>query len=433
MSESSPNPALNHPPTIRVWCLYDFANSAFTTLIVTFVYGTYFSQAFAENEATGTALWSRAVAISSVLIALLSPMLGAMADKGGARRRYLIISTLVCVAATTTLTFVTPDQNRGVIMALTIFVVANVAFEVGLVFYNAFLPIITTPDRLGRISGYGWGLGYAGGLLALVLGLVLLIGVGDMLSPLLPLSTENGFNVRATNLLVAGWFLLFSIPTFMFLRDPGPPSKGINFSAAFRELGNTFRRVSEHRQIVRFLIARLIYNDGLVTVIAFGGIYAAGTFGFTLTEVMIFGIILNVAAGLGAWGFGIIDDRVGGKATIMTSLVALAVATSVAVFATNRMWFWVAGFLMGIFMGPNQSASRSLMARFVPQKHQAEFFGFFAFSGKATAFMGPLLLGILAEAFNSQRVGVSVVLLFFLVGGILLARVDEREGIAAGG
>jgi UMF1 family MFS transporter len=166
-------------------------------------------------------------------------------------------------------------------------------------------------------------------------------------------------------------------------------------------------------------------------VFAFGGIYAAGTFGMSLSEVIAFGFALNIASGFGAVLFGFVDDRIGGKKTIMVTLVMLSVATAIAVWAPNRTWFWTAGVLIGLFVGPNQSASRSLMGRFVPEKHQTEFFGFFAFSGKVTSFMGPFLLGTVTAAFGSQRAGVATVLLFFLVGGTLLATVNERRGIEA--
>jgi len=400
---------------VAAWCFYDWANSAFTTMVVTFVYATYFTKTFAADENLGTELWSKGIVVSAILIALLSPVLGTLADRGGARRRALMLATLVCVVATAALTFVAPGGNNSVLLALGIFVVANVAFEVGMVFYNAFLPAIVPQERIGRVSGYGWALGYVGGLLALVVGLVGFVGLGDM-SPLLPLSTEQGFNIRATNLLVAGWFLVFSIPAFIYLKDGPATSPGLDIRGAFAEVANTFRQIRHYREIVKFLLARLIYNDGLVTIFAFGAIYAAGTFGMSFGEVMIFGIALNVAAGAGALLFGFVDDKVGGKTTIMVSLVALSIATVISVLAPTR---------------PNQSASRSLMGRFVPEKHQAEFFGFFAFSGKATAFMGPLLLGELSGAFG-QRVGMGSVLLFFLVGGALLMTVNEREGIEAG-
>jgi UMF1 family MFS transporter len=198
-----------------------------------------------------------------------------------------------------------------------------------------------------------------------------------------------------------------------------------------KDLKDTFREIRRYRQIVRLLVARMIYNDGLVTIFAFGGIYAAGTFGFSFQEIMIFGMVLNVAAGIGALIMGIFDDRLGGKTTIQVSNAALALAVLMAVLAPDKPMFWVAGILVGFFAGPNQSASRSLLGRLVPEGKENQFYGFFAFSGKLTAFLGPLLLGVLTRVFDSQRAGVSVVALFFIAGGLLLSRVDEQEGKAA--
>jgi len=414
--------------TIWSWCLYDWANSAFTTLVVTFVYSAYFTSAFADDPGRGTALWSRGITASALAIAALAPIAGALADRGG-RRRYLILCSLVCVAATAALAFVRPSQPNAVVIALTVFVVANVAFELGLVFYNAFLSSIAAPERIGRVSGYGWGLGYAGGLMALLAALVVFVLPEP---PLFGIPTEEGFNLRATNLLVAGWFLLFAIPAFVFLKDDAVSGARLSIGRAFGDLAITFRHLRRYRQVARFLLARLFYNDGLVTIFAFGGIYAVGTFGFTFAELITFGIVINVGAGLGALAFGFVDDRIGGRATIAWSVAALAVATVIGALAPSREWFWVTAILVGIFAGPNQSASRSLMARFVPAKHESEFFGFFAFSGKVTSFLGPALLGVLSDVYN-QRVGVASLLVFFLVGGLILWRVDEREGMAAAG
>ena len=410
------------------WCLYDWANSAFTTLVVTFIYSAYFTAAFADDPGRGTALWSRGITASALAIAALAPIAGALADRGG-RRRYLILCSLVCVGATAALTFVRPDQANAVVIALGVFVVANVAFELGLVFYNAFLPAIAAPQRIGRISGYGWGLGYVGGLLALVAALVVFVPE----TPLFGIPTAGGFNLRATNLLVAGWFLLFAVPAFVFLRDEAPAGGGgVSVRRAFTDLAVTVRHLRRYRQVGLFLLARLFYNDGLVTIFAFGGIYAVGTFGFSFEDLVTFGIVINVGAGLGALAFGFVDDRIGGKATVGLSVAALAAATLLAALAQTRTAFWAAAVLVGIFAGPNQSASRSLMARFVPAKHESEFFGFFAFSGKVTSFLGPALLGVLSDLY-SQRVGVASLLVFFLVGALILRRVDEREGIAAAG
>jgi UMF1 family MFS transporter len=252
--------------------------------------------------------------------------------------------------------------------------------------------------------------------------------------PWFGVSTEGGAHVRATCLLVAVWFALFSLPLFLWVpgtRSPVGLKKTGIIKTGVADLKDTFREIRRYRQIIRLLVARMIYNDGLVTIFAFGGIYAAGTFGFSFQEIMIFGIVLNVAAGTGALIMGVFDDRLGGKTTIQVSNGVLTLAVLMAVLAPDKAMFWAAGILVGFFAGPNQSASRSLLGRFVPEEKENQFYGFFAFSGKLTAFMGPLLLGMLTRAFDSQRAGVAVVMLFFVAGGLLLSRVDEQEGKAA--
>jgi UMF1 family MFS transporter len=414
------------PRIVWSWAFYDWANSAFNTLIGTFIYSTYFTQAIAPDEVTGTAWWSRAVALSGILTALISPFLGSAADAAGARKPFLGMTTCLCVFATALLTFVTPGAPNAALIALGLYVLADVSFEVGYVFYNAFLPTIASTEKIGRVSGYGWGLGYAGGLACMGIALV---GFVQPDVPWFGLSKEAGFNIRATNLLVAVWFLTFSLPLFLFVPERRLGPVRVNLAATGRSIAATFRDIGHYRDITRFLIARLVFNDGLVTVFAFGGIYAAGTFGMSLSEVIAFGFALNIASGLGAFAFGFLDDRIGGKKTIMLTLVALSTATLLAVWAPTRGWFWVAGVLIGIFVGPNQSASRSLMSRFVPEARQAEFFGFFALSGKVTSFMGPILLGLITVATGSQRAGVATVLVFFVVGGALLLTVDEKRGM----
>lgn len=412
---------------VSAWALYDFANSAFTTLIVTFIYATYFTEGIAENDVIGTEQWSRAVSITAITVALLSPYAGALADRGGYRKRFLLATTVICIAGSVLLFFPLPGQ---VWFALSVFVVANVAFEMANVFYNAFLPDISPPAKIGRISGYGWALGYVGGLFCLLAGYYLFVAPE---TPPFGLSEETGEHVRATNLLVAAWFGLFSIPLFVTLKERKPleaPDPGRIFRSTNRQLAKTFHDIREYRDIFWLLFARLIYNDGLVTIFAFGGIYAAGTFGFTTEDIFVFGIALNLAAGIGAYAFGFVDDYIGGKKTIMISLVFLSAASLLAVLTQSRVGFWIAAIVVGLCAGPNQSASRSLMGRFVPLSKENEFYGFFAFSGKATAFLGPLLLGLLTGVFESQRAGVASVLLFFVVGALILIRVDEQRGTA---
>ena len=408
------------------WIFYDFASSPFTTLVITFVYATYFTQVIAPDPITGTVLWSRAIAITALIVAICSPILGALADRGGYRKKFVLFFTLVCVVATAGHYQILPGQIAA---ALTLIIVANIAYEFGSVFYNAFLPDLAPSERVGSISGYGWGVGYIGGFLALVLVLVTLI---QPESPWFGFSTENDEHIRATNLIVAGWYFIFTLPFLLWVSEDKSMVSGSGkiLSDTILQLRRTYAEVRRFKEIARFLIARFVYNNGLVTIFAFGGIYAAESFGFTLQEVLIFGIVLNIAAGLGAFFMGRLDDVIGGKRTIIISLIGLSIATTLAMLATTKFWLWVAGIVIGVFIGPNQSASRSLMARFVPPQLKNEFFGFFAFSGKFTAFVGPFLLGELTQWTESQRWGISVALVMFVVGMLIMIPLDEKAGIA---
>ena len=425
---------------IAAWASYDWANSAFTTIVVTFVYAKYFSDAIVPdtpNGMPGSTVWGYAVSTSAVLVALLSPIVGAMADRGGKRRFFLFLSTAVCVLFTVALGFVTPSSANAVLLAFSLFVVANSAFDIGGVFYNSFLPVVAPPEKMGTISGVGWGVGYMAGLVSMALALIFLVGLPDVFQPLIDLPTEDGLHVRATLFLVAGWFAVFSIPMFLFVKDEGPTRKGVGVREAIAELRSTFREVRRYKETAKFLLARLIYNDGLVTIFTMSAVYLGAVFGMETGEIMMIGLSINLLAGLSAFAFGFIDDRIGGKNTVLISVAALCLAVTIGAVAPNRLWFWVAAVLIGLFVGPNQAASRSLMSRFVPDHQQAEFFGFFSFSGKATSFLGPFLFALLTDvfdgvfAFPSERIGISVLIVMFIVGGLILLTVDEAEGIRA--
>src|SRR5687768_1276067 len=383
-------------------------------------------------------VWTNAVAITAIVVALLSPLLGAIADRGGCRKRFLLMFSAVCVVATAALAFVEPGAYQ---LAIMVFVIANVAFEMGSAFYDSFLPDLVPHEMIGRVSGLGWGLGYVGGIFAL---LVALYGFVQTDSPLFPviggtlgLTTEGGAHFRATALLVALWFAVFTIPFLLLVPEPRVagrgPVAGNAVSEGFRQLVTSLRQIRKYRQIVRLILARLIYNDGLVVIFGLGAVFAQQVYGFATDEIIIFGIVLNIAAGIGAMAFGFLDDRIGGRNTILASLTGLAAAGTLAVLGQSRTTFWIAAIVVGLLAGPNQSASRSLLGRFVPDDKEAEFYGFFAFSGKATAFLGPLLYGTLTSMAGTDRAGMSVTVVFFIVGGLLLLRVDEREGIAASG
>ncbi|MFQ5638980.1 MAG: MFS transporter [bacterium] len=410
---------------VFAWAMYDFANSSYAALVLTFIFSAYFADQIALNKNVGTTQWTRALATAAIIVALSSPLLGALADRGGFRKRILFIVTVVCVLCTGSLYFALPGQVEK---ALIFFVISSIAMELGMVFYNAFLPDVAPQEKIGRISGYGWALGYFGGLLAMTLAL---FGFVYPENPWFGFSKEAGENIRATNMLVAVWFAVFSIPIFIWVNERVPENRtsfGRLFLSSYQQLRDTFHEIRRYRQIVRLLIARIFYNDGIVTLYSLGGIIAKTVFDFSFTELMVLGIVLNITAGLGAFTLGFLDDRIGGKKTIQITNLAFILSTLIVVFAHSKLIFWGASLITGFFLGPNQAASRSLMGRFLPEDKETEFFGFFAFSGKATAFMGPLLVGEVNRIFSSQRAGIAMVILFFVVGGLILNRVDEDEG-----
>lgn len=406
------------------WCLYDWANSAFPTVVSTFVFAAYFTRGVAPSETEGTYLWGNAVAVAAVGIALLSPVLGAIADRTGRRRPWLAVFTLICVLATAALWTVRPDA-ADVPRALVLVVVATMAFEFAGMFYNAQLPAVAPPGRMGRISGIGWGVGYAGGLVCLV---VALFGLVQADPPPFGLEPDAAEPVRATVLLVAIWFAVFSLPAFFLVPDR-PDGSGQPIRRAVTDgvaqLWSTLRRLDLRSPVARYLAAHMLYADGLTTLFTFGGIYAAGTFGMAFSEIIMFGIALNLTAGAGAVAFGWIDDRVGPKRAILAALVGLMLFGGLALVAPDKSWFWIAGMAMGTFMGPAQAASRTLMAKLAPADQRAEMFGLYALSGKATNFAGPLALGWATLAFDSQRAGMATILMFLTAGLLLLLTVKE--------
>ena len=401
------------------WCLYDWANSGFPTVIVTFVFAAYFSRAVAENTIQGTADWGHALAISGVLIAVISPILGSIADRTGRRKPWLGAFAAITVAATAMLWYTRPDPS-DVLWALAFFVIANTAFEIGNVFYNAMLPGLAPRERIGRLSGWSWGLGYLGGLCCLGLLLVLFV---QSETPLFGLDKEASEHIRIVGPMVALWFAVFAVPIFLWT----PDEAGIRIAAraAIREglaqLLATLREIRRHANIARFLLARLFYVDGMNTMFAFGGIYAAGTFGMSFQEIIQFGIALNVTAGLGAACFAWIDDWIGSKRTVQIGILGLIVFGVPLLVVESKTAFWLLALPLGIFMGPVQAASRSLMAHLAPTELRTEMFGLYALSGKVTSFAGPAVLAWATLTFESQRAGMATIIAFFAVGIVLLS------------
>jgi MFS transporter, UMF1 family len=400
------------------WALYDWAATPFFAVIITFVFAAYFTQAVAANEIDGTAQWGFAIALSGLVIAVLSPMLGAIADVGGRRKPWLAAFTGLAALVIALLWLVQPDPGF-VLLALVLIFLANTLIELGQAFYNAMLPDLAPKRTIGRWSGRGWSLGYLAGIIALTL---LLFGIIRPEPPPFGLDADAAEPIRVAGPFIALWLVVFALPLFLF--TPDKPRTGLPASQAMRHgLGNlwrTLRGLGLQSQVLRFLIARLIYNDGLNTLFAFGGIYAAGTFGMSTQEIILFAIMLNVSAGIGSFSFGFIDDRLGSKKTVLIAIGGLAIFGIAALLAQEKTTFWVLGVLIGLFVGPAQSASRTLMARLAPPDQRTEMFGLYALSGKLTAFMGPFLFGAATSLFQTQRAGMAVVVVLLTAGGVLL-------------
>lgn len=411
------------PTGLAAWALFDWANSPFPTVIVTFVFAIYFQQGVVGDPVAATSQWGYAISLSALAVAILGPICGAVADAGGRRKPWLLGCSVVTVIATAALWFAKPEPDSA-LLVLVLVALANIGFELGMVFYNAMLPGLAGWARMGRVSGWAWGLGYAGGLACLAAALFGLVQADPAPFGLDP---AEGEPVRAVALLVAAWLVVFGWPLFVFTpeaRLAGPPPVSA-VRTGLATLKSTFKNIRQYKTIVRFLLARMLYIDGLNTLFAFGGLYAAGRFGMAMEEVLMFAIALNVTAGLGAVAFGWLDDIAGSKRTIIVSLICLLAAGTGVLIVEDKIWFWVLGLIIGVFMGPVQSASRTMLGRMAPARLRTEMFGLYALSGKATAFLGPWLVALVTGLAASQTAGMAVILVFFLLGLLLLLAVPE--------
>jgi len=404
------------PATTRerlAWCLNDVANSAFSLVMVTAFLPVYFRQVIAEGVEPGRAdaLWGYAVSGAMAVVALSSPMMGALADRRSWRKRLLILYTLVGVIATASWSAVEPG---AVVAGLVLFAIANVMFEGSLVFYDALLPGLVEPARIGRWSGYGWSMGYIGSLGCLALALVFVD------------SGQAGYVFP----LVAVWWLVWSLPLFLGVRERGaaaPADQG----GVWRQLRATFRRIRRNRDLSRFFLAFFLYNDGIATTIAFAGLYATQTLGFTATETIVLIGAVQIAGAAGAFTLGFVADRVGHARTIVATLYAWIGLMVAAYLATTQGAFWGVALGVGLVMGATQSASRGFLAR-VAGAGAAELFGFKAVAGKFSAVLGPLLFGVVSQATGDQRTALLSVGVFFVAGLALMRGVDERRAIEGG-
>ena len=400
--------------TIFSWTLFDFARTSFSVMVKTVGYALYFQEIVTAGTSRGNFYWGVADSISMLIAAGLSPVLGAASDYSHRRKRFLLVFSALCIFGTASLYWI----QRGMILpGMLIFIAANVGFQGGYTFYDAFLPEIAPKYIYGRVSGYGFGMGYLGALSILALAFPFIKGGFE---------SSNLVSYRQSFLIAAGFFAVFSIPAFLRLRDhTGVYNRKIPyFRLGFRRAIRTLKRLGKYKSLSRFLLAFFLYIDGVNTVIFFAGLYARATLGFTPVEVVIFFIVAQSTAIIGSVVFGILTDHWGPKKSITITLLIWIVVVFSAFFIQTKWQFYLVGLFAGVAIGSSQSSSRSFMALLTPAEHAAEFFGFYdGIAGNASAIMGPLTFGAISSFTGSQRIAVLSVLIFFIGGLILLRQV----------
>ena len=404
------------------WALFDWANQAFTTIVITFVFAQYFAQGIVQDEVGAQSMWGIGVGLSAAAIAILAPILGSIADRSGRRRPWVIGFSAMCIALTCSLYFMLPDPQFAM-TAIILVALANICYEMAIVFNNAMLADLVDRPRLAKLGGIAWSGGYYGGLVSLVLCLAAVF--------VLPDPSETQVPVRITSVIVAVWFALFLIPFILWTPDKRPT--GVPMAVAVREglssLWNTLRSLfSNDRNIFMYLLGRMTYTDGVNTIFVMGGVYASARYGLDTMELIQFGILLNVFSGTGGMVFAFFEERLGTKSVIMISILGLIVSGSAMLLAPDFSMFTVYGCILGVFVGPIQQASRTMMAKLAPADAQAKLFGLYALSGKATSWGGPILVGVMTAMAaswgwsdnNALTFGMFGVMPFMVAGFIIM-------------
>jgi UMF1 family MFS transporter len=429
---------------------FDWAAQPFFTVVTTFIFGPYFVARLTEDPVSAQTLWSNMATISSVIIAMLSPILGSIADQSGARKPWIGFFAVIKIASLCGLWFAAPGSP--LIYPIVFMILASIAAEFSIVFNDSMMPRLVGREEVGRLSNTAWGLGYLGGIIVLISVVALLAGSPETgktilgLDPLFGLDPHTGEDARVTGPISAVWYLIFILPMFLFTPDA---KRGLPFASAvssgFIELKHTLAELRQRKAILRFLVARMIYQDGVNGLLILGGAFAAGMFGWATIEIGIYGIILNVVAIFGCIIAGRLDARIGSKVTVLVSLTMLLIATagivstgpgytlfgllplSVAdsggLFGTAAEKAYIGyGLLIGLAFGPVQASSRSYLARSVSPSEAGRYFGIYALSGRATSFMATLLFSLMTYATGSSRLGMATLVLFLAGGLILLIR-----------
>jgi len=392
------------------WIMYDFANSSFTTIIVTVIYSVYFKNVVVAQDELGTALWGRAISISMLLVAISAPIFGAVADYSRAKKKFLFYNCYLTVIFTALLFFV---RAGNIYKGMIFFIIANFAFNSGNVFYNALLPDIASREEMGKVSGWGWSVGYIGGLIALLL--------------MLPLVHNNWIPLVFPS--VAAFFGIFAIPTFLLFQEVKKPSKRTNyFKTAVIRIKRSLKNIKNFKELIKFILSYLIYNDGIIIVISFAAIYGATRFGMSTKQLINYFVIANLTSMIGAFIFGYIFDKIGAKKTITITLIIWMIVVIWAFMCKTINEFYLIGLLAGIAIGSSQSCSRTMLALLTPDNKMAEFFGFYSVTGRIASIIGPLVYGEVARITGNQKWAILSVLIFFVTGAVLLQTVNEEKG-----
>ena len=402
------------------FALYDFANSAFTTIIITFIFATYFAKQIAPNPVLGQSYWGWAIGITGLLVALIGPLIGSFADKKNCTEFFIKLFTIICIILTSFLWFSKPSE-KYLLYTLIIVALANFFYELSLIFYNSILKRISNSNNLGKSSGFSFALGYIGGILILIICIKVFID-----NEVLPfgLSKENSENIRATSIVVALWYLIFSIP-FLFSLKKKIKNKIERSSNNIKKIKNLFWDKGLNN-LGKFLLARMLYADGLNAIIIMGGIFAVGVFNLEIKDLLVLSVLMNITAFIGAIIGGYANDKFSSKSVIIFSLLGLIFSSAIILFIKTKIFFLIFASINGFFIGPIQSASRVFITKSIDKNNQASGFGLFALSGKLTSFIGPLLVSTLTYISNSQRIGFSAAIILLLIGLLILLKVKKN-------
>lgn len=414
------------------WYLYDFGNSAYAAVVLLAVYSRYFKEEVVGG-AQGTFLWGLSVGIAMLVVALLSPILGSIADYAGTKKRFLLLYTAMACAFAASLFFVT---KGAIIAGMALFILAEIGYRSAQVFYNSLLPEIASEGEIGRVSGNGWAIGSAGGVVCLIIVLAMIKLIG------------GGLIVRLALVFTAAYFAAFTVPVLLWLRErpaigPLPSGKSL-LVLPFHRIAETARAIRRYREFGKFMIAFLVYNDGILMTLSFAAILGTVLFGMTTEQLIVFMILVQITSVPGAFVMGWVTDRLGARSALLMSLVGMLAAVIWLYFNTSALGFYLIGALAGFSLTGVQSVSRALVGMLAPEGRSAEFYGFFAVAGRTSSFVGPTVFGIIAARMAvwyqnrgllelaaeqaGQRIAVLSIAAFLLVGGLLLLLVNERAG-----